>query len=61
MGQNFNCQLRNDTVFFCYYSSDLRSAKFTEKFFERFLEKCEIFGHGPNYVQKLYQKQLNAS
>ena len=30
-------------------------------FIERFLEKCEIFRHGPDFLQKLYQKQLNAS
>ena len=35
--------------------------EFIKKFIERFLEKCEILRHGPNYVQKLYQKQLNAS
>ena len=35
--------------------------EFIKKFIERFLEKCEIFRHGPNYVQKLYRMQLNAS
>ena len=40
---------------------DLGIVEFIKKFIERFLEKCEIFRHGPNYVQKLYQKQLNAS
>ena len=27
----------------------------------QFLEKCEIVRDGPNYLQKLYEKQLNAS
>ena len=40
---------------------DLGIVKFMKKFIERFWEKCEIFRHGPNYVQKLYQNQLNAS
>ena len=40
---------------------DLGIVEFRKKVIERFLEKCEIFRHGPNYVQKLYQKQLNAS
>ena len=40
---------------------DLGIVEFIEKFIERFLEKCETFRHGPNYVQKLYQTQLNAS
>ena len=40
---------------------DVGIVEFTKKFIERFLEKREIFGHGPNYVQKLYQKQLNVS
>ena len=35
--------------------------EFIKKFMERLLEKCEILRHRPNYVQKLYQKQLNAS
>ena len=37
---------------------DLRIVEFIKKCIERFLEKCEIFRHGPNYVQNLYQKQL---
>ena len=44
-----------------FLTTDLGIVEFIEKFIERFLEKCEIFRHGPNYVQKLYQKQLNAS
>ena len=40
---------------------DLGIVKFIKKFIERFFEKCEICRHGPNYVQKLYQRQLNAS
>ena len=44
-----------------FLTIDLRIVEFIKKFIERFLEKCEIFRHGPNYVQKLYQKQLNAS
>ena len=44
-----------------FLTIDLGIVEFIEKFIERFLEKCEIFRHGPNYVQKLYQKQLNAS
>ena len=45
-----------------YFSTiDPGIVEFIKKFIERFLEKCEIFRHGPNYVQKLYQKQLNAS
>ena len=40
---------------------DLGIVEFIKKFIERFLEKCEIFRYGPNYVQKLYQKELNAS
>ena len=35
---------------------DLAIVEFRKKFIERFLGKCEIFRHGPNYVQKLYQK-----
>ena len=44
-----------------FLTIDLGFVEFIEKFIERFLEKCEIFRHGPNNVQKLYQKQLNAS
>ena len=44
-----------------FLTIDLGIVEFIKKFIERFLEKCEIFRHGPNYVQKLYQKQLNAS
>ena len=44
-----------------FLTIDLGIVKFIKKFIERFLEKCEIFRHGPNYLQKLYQKQLNAS
>ena len=44
-----------------FLTIDLGIVEFIEKFIERFLEKCEIFWHGPNCVQKLYQKQLNAS
>ena len=44
-----------------FLTIDLGIAEFIKKFIERFLEKCEIFRHGPNYLQKLYQKQLNAS
>ena len=45
-----------------YFSTiDPGIVEFIKKLIERFLEKCEIFWHGPNYVQKLYQKQLNAS
>ena len=40
-----------------FFTIDLGIVEFIKKFSERFLEKCEIFGHGPNYVQKLYQKQ----
>ena len=40
---------------------DLRVVEFIKKFIERFLEKCELFRQGPNYAQKLYQKQPNAS
>ena len=35
--------------------------KFINKFSERFFGKWEICRRGPNYVQKLQQKQLNAS
>ena len=44
-----------------FLTIDLGIVEFIKKFIERFLEKCEIFRHGPNYLQKLYQKQLNAS
>ena len=44
-----------------FLTIDLGIVEFIKKFSQRFLEKCAIFGHGPNYVQKLYQKQLNAS
>ena len=44
-----------------FLTIDLGIVEFRKKFIEPFLEKCEIFRHGPNYVQKLYQKQLNAS
>ena len=40
---------------------DLEIVEFIKKVIERFLEKCDIFRHGPNYLQKLYQKQLNAT
>ena len=33
---------------------DLGIVEFIKRFIERFLEKCEIFRHGPNYLQKLY-------
>ena len=36
-----------------FLTIDLGIVEFIKKFSERFLEKCEIFGHGPNYVQKL--------
>ena len=39
---------------------DLEIVEFIKNFIDQFLEKCEIFRHGPNYVQKPYQKQLNA-
>ena len=42
-------------------STLLNIVEFIKNFIERFLEKYEIFRHEPNYVQKLYQKQLNAS
>ena len=32
---------------------DLRMFKFIKTFIERVFEKCEIFRHGPNYVQEL--------
>ena len=44
-----------------FLTIDLGIVEFIKKFIERFLEKCEILRHWPNYVQKLYQKQLNAS
>ena len=44
-----------------FLTIDLGIVEFLKKFIERFLEKCKIFRHGPNYPQKLYQKQLNAS
>ena len=43
-----------------FLTIDLEIVEFIKNFIEQFLEKCEIFRHGPNYVQKLYQKQLNA-
>ena len=36
-----------------FLTIDLGIVEFIKKFIERFLEKCEIFRHGPNYVQKL--------
>ena len=44
-----------------FLTIDLGIVEFIKKIIEQFLEKCEIFRDGPNYVQKLYQKQLNAS
>ena len=44
-----------------FLTIDLGMVKFIKKFIERFLKKCEIFRHGPNFLQKLYQKQLNVS
>ena len=44
-----------------FLTIDLGIVEFIKKFIEQLLEKCEIFRHGPNYVQTLYQKQLNAS
>ena len=41
-----------------FLSIDLEIVEFIKKFIERFLEKCEIFRHGPNYVQKLYECKL---
>ena len=41
-----------------FLTIDLGIVEFIKKFIERFLEKCE---HGPNHIQKLYQKQLNVS
>ena len=40
---------------------DLEIVEFIKKIIERFFEKCKTCKHGPNYVQNLYQKQLNAS
>ena len=40
---------------------DLEIVEFIKKCIELFFEKCKIWRHGPNYVQNLYQKQLNAS
>ena len=40
---------------------DVEIVEFIKKFIEPFFEKCKICRHGPNYVQNLYQKQLNAS
>ena len=42
-------------------TTDLGIVEFIKKFIEQFLEKWEIFRHEPNYVQKLYQQQLNAN
>ena len=39
----------------------LEIIEFIKKIIERFFQKCEICRHGPNYVQNLYQTQLNAS
>ena len=44
-----------------FLTTDLGIVEFMKKFIERFVEKCDIFRPEPNYVQKLYQKQLNAS
>ena len=44
-----------------FLTIDLGIVEFIKKFIKRFLEKYKIFRHGPNYLQKLYQKQLNAS
>ena len=44
-----------------FLTIDLGIVEFIKKFIVQFLEKCEIFRHGPNYVQKLHQKPLNAS
>ena len=41
---------------------DLEIVKFIKKkIYERFFGKCENCRHGPNYVQKLSPKQLDAS
>ena len=42
-------------------TTDLGIVEFIKKFIEQFLGKCEMFRHGPNNLQKLYQKHLNAS
>ena len=44
-----------------FLTIDLEIVEFIKKFIERFLENCETFRYGPNYLQKLYQQQLNAS
>ena len=44
-----------------FLTIDLEIVEFIEKFIDQVLEKCEIIRHGPNYVQKLYKRQLNAS
>ena len=40
---------------------DLEIVEFIKKIIERFFEKCKTCKHGTNYVQNLYQKQVNAS
>ena len=40
---------------------DLGIFQFIKKFIERLFGKCEICRPRPNYMQKLLQKQLNAS
>ena len=40
---------------------DLGIVKFKKKFIKQFFEKCGICTNGPNDMQKLWQKQLNAS
>ena len=45
----------------CFLTINLGIVEFIKKFSERFLEKYEIFRHGPTYLQKLCQKHLNAS
>ena len=44
-----------------FLTIDLGIVEFIKKNSEWFLEKCEIFRHGTNYLQKLYQKHPNAS
>ena len=44
-----------------FLTIDFGIVEIIKKFIERFLEKCEILRHRPNYLQKLYQKHLNAS
>ena len=44
-----------------FLTIDLGIVEFIKKIIERVLEKYEIFRHGPNYLEKLYQKHLNAS